>query len=162
MKEMDQPRPDRRGFYRGPDRRQRTERRGGFRGGRRLGDAARIGTVALGLSLGTSALASAKEPVPARPAPAAASASPSARSATSSPMRFGVDVDAIKTLRNKGVDLSYGTFWVGSWTQRYGWGDADSQLKTAKSQGITPVVNWWYWGDDISPSFVEDGGTDRY
>jgi hypothetical protein len=147
-------RPDRRESHRGPDRRQQQERRLGFRGGRRLGDAARVGTLALGLSLGLSGLASAKEP-----APKPVATSPVRANAA---MRFGVDVDSIKTLRNKGVDLSYGTFWVGSWTQRYGWGDADSQLKTAKSQGITPVVNWWYWGDDISPTFVEQGGKDKY
>lgn len=141
------------GTYQGPDRRQRSQRRQRFRGGRRLADAARVGTFAALAGLAAARAVSAAEPV-ARPAVSSA--------ARPAPMRFGVDVDSVKTLRNKGVDLSYGTFWVGAWTQRYGWGEADAQLKMARSQGITPVVNWWYWGDDISPAFVEQGGTDKY
>lgn len=77
-------------------------------------------------------------------------------------MRFGVDVDSVRALRSKGVDVSYGNFWVGSWNQKYGLGYADQQLKLAKSQGVTPVINWWYWGDDISPRLVEEGGRDKY
>jgi hypothetical protein len=77
-------------------------------------------------------------------------------------MRFGVDVDSVKALRSKGVDVSYGNFWIGSWNQKYGLGYADQQLKLAKSQGVTPVINWWYWGDDISPRLVEEGGRDKY
>ncbi len=141
------------GAYQGPERRQRRERRAGFRGGRRFSDVARVGTIAA-----MTALAAARGVWAAEPA---ARATPSA-SSRSGPMRFGIDVDSVKALRNKGVDVSYGTFWVGSWTGRYGWGEADAQLKLAKNAGITPVVNWWYWGDDISPRFVEQGGTDKY
>lgn len=141
------------GAYRGPQRRQRAERRAGFRGGRRLSDVARVGAIAAMATLAGARGVSAAEPAAHR---TASSASETA------PMRFGIDVDSVKTLRNKGVDVSYGTFWVGSWTERYGWGEADSQLKLAKNAGITPVVNWWYWGDDISPRFVEQGGPDKY
>jgi hypothetical protein len=139
--------------YRGPERRQRAERRAGFRGGRRLSDMARAGTIAAMATLAAARGVSAAEP---------AARAPRTSASQTGPMRFGVDVDSVKMLRSKGVDVSYGTFWVGSWTERYGWGDADSQLKLAKSAGITPVVNWWYWGDDISPRFVEQGGRDKY
>lgn len=68
---------------------------------------------------------------------------PVAVSTRTGPMRFGVDVDSVKDLKAKGVDVSYGNFWVGPWTQKYGWGDTDRELKVAKSQGVTPVINWW-------------------
>lgn len=32
----------------------------------------------------------------------------------------------------------------------------------ARAAGAVPVVQWWYWGDDISPSCVEHGCQDRY
>jgi hypothetical protein len=58
--------------------------------------------------------------------------------------------------------LSYGAFWVGPWTQKNGWAETDRQLAEARARGVVPVVNWWYWGDDISPKAVESGVEDRY
>lgn len=75
-------------------------------------------------------------------------------------MRFGVDMESIGRARAKGLDLAFGTFWVGSWTQKYGWNNAESQLRGARKHHVTPVINWWYWGDDISPRCVEHGCRD--
>lgn len=77
-------------------------------------------------------------------------------------MRFGINVDALDRAQKKGLDFSYGTIWAGGWTQKYGWGDVESKLRLAKKHGATPVINWWYWGDDISPSCVANGCRDRY
>jgi hypothetical protein len=133
------------------DRRQRTDRRArAFRGGRRLADALRVGVFGLGL-VSVAGSATARPASPPRSAVVRAPA-----------MRFGIDADSVKDLRDKGVDVSYGNLWVGSWTQKYGWADIDRQLKTARSQGVTPVINWWYWGDDISPRAVEQGTIDKY
>jgi hypothetical protein len=84
-----------------------------------------------------------------------------ASAADSAPIRFGADMESVKTAQSKGLPMSYGTFWVGSWNQRYGWGYVETQLRTAKTLGVTPVVHWWYWGDDISPACVENGCEDK-
>lgn len=73
------------------------------------------------------------------------------------PLRFGFAMGSVDELLGDDVPLSYGSFWVGAWTQKSGWGYAASQLDAAVAANVTPVVNWWYWGDDISPSCVENG-----
>src|SRR4051812_464408 len=78
------------------------------------------------------------------------------------PMRFGVDMASVGTTASQGLPLSYGAFWVGPWTQKNGWAETDRQLAEARARGVVPVVNWWYWGDDISPKAVESGVEDRY
>ena len=91
----------------------------------------------------------------------AIAASPSrVQSASNTPMRFGVDMESIGQARKKGLPMAFGTFWVGSWTQKQGWSYAEQQLKAAKKNNVTPVINWWYWGDDISPSCIENGCRD--
>jgi hypothetical protein len=86
----------------------------------------------------------------------------SGRATAAEPMRFGIDSDAVTLAKSRGVAISYGTFWLGAWTQKYGWAEAESQLKAAAAANVTPVIQWWYWGDDISPSCVENGCNDRY
>jgi len=95
-----------------------------------------------------------KKPAPA-PAPA-----PTPVPTTSAAMRFGVHMDSLPKADEHGVPMHYGVFWMGAWTQKYGWGYAEQQLAAARSRGITPIVQWWYWGDDISPDCVERGCQD--
>ncbi|HEY3119752.1 MAG TPA: hypothetical protein VGL15_03950 [Vicinamibacteria bacterium] len=76
------------------------------------------------------------------------------------PMRFGLDMDSVDKASRQGMTVSYGTFWVGAWTQKYGWDEAAEKLKAARKLGVTPVIQWWYWGDEISPSAVENGVRD--
>jgi len=89
-----------------------------------------------------------KTPAPA-PAPAPAAG-----------MRYGVHMDSLPQADQYALTMHLGVFWMGSWTQKYGWGYAEQQLAAAKARGITPVVQWWYWGDDISPDCVERGCQD--
>src|SRR5437868_14643191 len=118
-----------------PDRRSgHADRRQFPRGGRRAGDAARVGVLALICLLGHSLHASAQTPI-----------------------RFGFDVASAKAARASGVPVSYGSMWAGPWNQRWGWQGIEDQLNTAKANGVTPVIQWWYWGDDISPNCVENG-----
>ena len=77
-------------------------------------------------------------------------------------MRFGFDTKSIQQGRALGVPVSYGTTWAGSWNQKYGWGGIEQELQQARSAGVTPVIPWWYWGDDISPSCIDNGCDDRY
>lgn len=73
------------------------------------------------------------------------------------PLRFGFAMGSVAELTAADVPLTYGSFWVGAWTAKSGWGYAASELDRARAANVTPVVNWWYWGDDISPSCVENG-----
>jgi hypothetical protein len=73
------------------------------------------------------------------------------------PVRFGIDVASARETVNKGLPMTYGSMWAGSWNQKSGWGGIESQLKSAKANGLVPVIQWWYWGDDISPKAVENG-----
>lgn len=82
------------------------------------------------------------------------------QSAGTAPMRFGADMESLQVVRARGLSMSYGTVWAGSWNQKQGWAHVESQLRAAKKRDITPVINWWYWGDDISPRCVEQGCRD--
>src|ERR1041385_878049 len=73
------------------------------------------------------------------------------------PVKFGMESAAISSQKTAGVAPDYGTFWIGSWTLKSGWGGPDSQLTNMKNAGVTPAVHFYYWGDDISPSCVENG-----
>src|SRR5260221_2822755 len=66
-------------------------------------------------------------------------------------MRFGLDVASAKAAIDRGVPISYGSMWAGAWNQHWGWGGIEAQLRTARETGVVPVIQWWYWGDDISP-----------
>ena len=87
-------------------------------------------------------------------------ASAPAGSAPRSNMQFGIDLAAIDRARAKGLDFAFGTVWVGPWTQKSGWRDTEASLRLARDRHVTPVIGWWYWGDDISPRAVERGVTD--
>lgn len=169
------------------DRRSGADRRASARGGRRATDILLRG-VAAGVLAGAFALpASAQTPrdpdaripglgmdariataptaptakkprPPSAPAPAPA---PVPAPSTAPAMRYGVHVDSLAKADSYGVPVSFGVFWMGSWTQKYGWGYAEQNLAAAKARGITPVVHWWYWGDDISPDCVERGCEDK-
>jgi hypothetical protein len=75
-------------------------------------------------------------------------------------MKFGIDVAYARETVKLDMRMTYGSIWAGPWNQKWGWGGIESQLKTAKSNGLVPVIHWWYWGDDISPNVVENGRWD--
>ncbi len=77
-------------------------------------------------------------------------------------MRFGFDTKSIQRARALGVPVSYGTTWAGAWNQKFGWGDLERELQQARAAGVTPVIPWLYWSDDISPASVENGCIDRF
>ena len=116
----------------------RLDRRRTPRGGRRFTDQVRLAIFAM-----MCALASA---------PLTASAQ----------VRFGFDAKSVTRARDLGMPVAYGSTWAGAWKQKWGWRGVEDDLRAAKAAGATPVVQWWYWGDDISPSCVENGCRDRY
>jgi hypothetical protein len=81
-----------------------------------------------------------------------------AHATTTAPaVAFGMDADSAAAQASAGVKPDYGTMWIGPWTLTSGWGGPDGQMATLKSQGVTPAIHFYYWGDDISPSCVENG-----
>ncbi len=78
------------------------------------------------------------------------------------PVLFGVDAKSVTRARSAGLPVHYGSAWAGAWNQKWGWGGVEKELQQAFAAGVTPVVHWWYWGDDISPACVENGCMDRY
>lgn len=77
-------------------------------------------------------------------------------------LRLGFDNRSVQRARSLGVSVSYGSTWAGSWNQKWGWGGIEQELQQARSTGVTAVIPWLYWNDDISPACVENGCTDRY
>jgi hypothetical protein len=77
-------------------------------------------------------------------------------------MRFGVNAKSASKAIAMGMPISYGSMWAGPWNQKFGWKGLEDELRQAKSAGTIPVVQWWYWGDDISPACVQNGCKDRY
>jgi hypothetical protein len=70
---------------------------------------------------------------------------------------FGMTSAAAADQAAAGVKPDYGTFWIGPWTLSSGWGYADDQMVKMKSAGVTPAIHFYYWGDDITPTCVENG-----
>jgi PKD repeat protein len=100
----------------------------------------RIAAAALGIALLAPALA----------LPAAAVEAPAA-------MRFGMDINSIQPQTDAGIKPDYGLFWVGVWNLKSGWGSPDNQMDKARAAGVTPVIQFYYWGDDISQSCITNG-----
>lgn len=62
---------------------------------------------------------------------------------------YGFPMDDVPAVQATGADLEYGSFWVGEWVNRSGWGGLDGWLDDALANDVTPVIQWYYWGDDI-------------
>ncbi len=70
---------------------------------------------------------------------------------------FGMDAGSIKAQADNGVAPDLATFWIGPWTLTSGWGGPDAQLTQMANAGVTPAIHFYYWGDDISQSCLENG-----
>lgn len=78
------------------------------------------------------------------------------------PMRFGSDRASVAALTSLGIRPDYGQFWAGVWNERSGWASLGTAADQLADQGVIPVIEWWYWGDDISRACVTNGCMDRY
>jgi len=82
---------------------------------------------------------------------------PGTAATSTTPIEFGMDYGSVAGQTAAGVKPDYGTFWIGPWTLSSGWGGPDGQLDSMRSNGVTPAIHFYYWGDDISPTCVENG-----
>jgi hypothetical protein len=73
-------------------------------------------------------------------------------------LRFGIDAASIGPFRERtGVAPDYATVWVGKWNLDLGWRGTDEALRSIRSEGVTPAVHFYYWGDDIRPECLDAG-----
>ncbi len=70
---------------------------------------------------------------------------------------LGVNDGGLAEMKAAGGSPSFSAFWVGKWTAGSGWGALDNALQHARATGVTPVVLWYYWGNDGSPTCVQYG-----
>lgn len=80
-----------------------------------------------------------------------------AQSGSGDTIGFGMDADSIRDQTSAGAKPDYGVMWIGPWTLSSGWGGPGDRMDQMRAQGVTPVIHFYYWGDDISPSCVENG-----
>jgi hypothetical protein len=103
-----------------------------------------------------------------RPAPAApvaattfvlpnASAPPASPTPAAATMAFGADASSVAALASQGIPADYGTLWVGAWTLRWGWDAPDAALRALRAANVTPAVQLYYWGDDLTQGCLEQG-----
>lgn len=71
---------------------------------------------------------------------------------TASGIGWGFPMDDVAEVEANGADLAYGSFWEGYWVNTSGWGGLDGWLDKAIANNVTPVIQWYYWGDDIDVS----------
>lgn len=70
---------------------------------------------------------------------------------------MGVDAGSVNEMKNAGATPQYGQTWAGHWMETYGWGGFESDLRDMRDAGVTPVIQWYYYGDSISPNCVKYG-----
>ncbi len=82
---------------------------------------------------------------------------PSPTTAATTPIALGMDLGSIDAQATNGARPQLGMVWVGAWTLKSGWGGVDALFDRARAAGVTPVVQFYYWGNDISPTCLENG-----
>ncbi|MEA3190752.1 MAG: hypothetical protein QOD77_1334 [Thermoplasmata archaeon] len=73
------------------------------------------------------------------------------------PLAFGGDGDGLAELARLGIPADYGTVWVGDWTLHWGWKEPDVALRGLRAANVTPVVHFYYWGDDLARACFDHG-----
>ncbi|HEX2066447.1 MAG TPA: carbohydrate-binding domain-containing protein [Candidatus Thermoplasmatota archaeon] len=69
---------------------------------------------------------------------------------------LGLDYSNMQRSIDLGVKPAFASFWVGPWTKS-DWSNFDRYLQNTGAAGVTPLIMWYYWGDDIRPNCVETG-----
>lgn len=66
------------------------------------------------------------------------------------PFGFGTEVAGAAPMAVAGVAPEYAQVWAGPWN-RWTWKDLEADLAWAQEEDVTLVVEWFYWGDALSP-----------
>lgn len=73
------------------------------------------------------------------------------------PMRFGMGLWHLGMQHEHGVEPDLGQTWAGAWNLYQGWDPVDRHLETARENNITPVIQVFYWGNDLSKRCLQHG-----
>src|SRR5688572_32984265 len=73
-------------------------------------------------------------------------------SAWSPTLKFGFSTSGYTAMKNAGATPDYTQVWVTEKIVSNGWSSTETKLKFARDHGTTAVVEWYYWGSDISPN----------
>lgn len=73
-------------------------------------------------------------------------------------MKFGLDADSHQQQEAAGLTPDYQVLWVGVWNLQKGWRDTDAQLRRLHEANLTPAIQFYYWGDDMAPSCLQQSG----
>lgn len=76
---------------------------------------------------------------------------------TPPPLDMGIEGDAVEALASHGIRVMYGTVWVGAWNLELGWRDTEEELRRLVAADVTPLVQFYYWGDELSPQCYQHG-----
>jgi len=76
--------------------------------------------------------------------------------AARSTLRFGSDDGSSVLLARMGLKPDYATVWAGSWSY-LNWDALAARVHRIADMGVVPVVEWYYWGDDLSRACVTSG-----
>ena len=70
---------------------------------------------------------------------------------------FGTNVWGIKDMKARGVTPAYALIWATHKDAESGFEHVKKQLRMARDAGVTPVIQWYYWGDSISVNCIKYG-----
>ncbi|HLE47729.1 MAG TPA: carbohydrate-binding domain-containing protein [Candidatus Thermoplasmatota archaeon] len=73
------------------------------------------------------------------------------------PLAFGMDRSGYDLLTGAGLRPEHVQLWIGPWLFKSGWAHVDAQFETSAREGSVPVLQFYYWGGDISPTCLEKG-----
>lgn len=80
-----------------------------------------------------------------------------AESNASQQLDVGMPLSDLDDQRDRDLDPDYASFWVGPWTIEGDWSAVERRLERAEAAGVTPVIQFFYWGNDISQDCLENG-----
>lgn len=72
-------------------------------------------------------------------------------------LQFGIGGDGIELLERHGVHTTYTQLWAGAWLDRDGWKGFHEQLRRVHQTGRTPMIQFYYWGNDLTETCFRDG-----
>ncbi|MGQ0537175.1 MAG: hypothetical protein ACT4PT_14025 [Methanobacteriota archaeon] len=70
---------------------------------------------------------------------------------------LGLDAAALPDLSGLGVTPDLAMVWAGAWILRDGPSALDHDLARLQAARVTPVVQFYHWGDDLSPACFGSG-----
>ncbi len=98
-------------------------------------------------------------PSPTTTRPTPGSPPPSPLPTPPVPLEYGADPHELEWLADVGLHPQYAQVWTGAWLARAGWDAVDAILSDLQARNTTPVIQFYYWGDDLTRPCFEQGCT---